>query len=361
MVTLSPHQRLHTCGARRVRTFELDGALHLAIPQLAEDIPEQEPHMNGGNSDVDLLIYRWSNGGFEEVERLAVPGGEDAEFFSIGSEQFLATASVRTGSGPYELDTLSTIFRRDAGRWVSFQQVPAFAAKQWHYFHVDGRHLLALAAGVGIPGAQPRYCRQSRIFEWREGKFVEFQRLEGHWGYGWADFAIGAEHYLAYADHGSASILYRWSGNQFVAEQSFAGQGGRAFTFFQADGASWLAFANILGDSTLYRWDHGRFVAHQGLAGAGGREFALIRAASDLYVVLVRFIEGKPEAPRTDLRSHLYRWQRGRLQSVCDFATFGATDAAAFRADGLDFLAVSNSLSIDRRFRQDTIVYRLSW
>jgi hypothetical protein len=45
---------------------------------------------------------------------------------------------------------------------------------------------------------------------------------------------------------------------------------------------------------------------------------------------------------------------------VEEFPTFGATDAAVFTAEGQRYLAVSNSLSPDIRFREDTVVYRLN-
>jgi hypothetical protein len=80
MVTrvLTLHQNLPTSGARRVSPFALEGELYLAIPQLAEDVPGQKPHMNAGNSDIDMIIYRWRNGRFEEGDRLRVPGGSTA-------------------------------------------------------------------------------------------------------------------------------------------------------------------------------------------------------------------------------------------------------------------------------------------
>jgi hypothetical protein len=113
--TLRELQRLPTSGARTVVPFELEGSLYLAIPQLAEDVVGQTPHMNGGNSDIDMILYRWRDGRFHESERLRVPGGEDAVFFRIGADVFLATASVRTGSGPYDLNVLSRIYRRQNG------------------------------------------------------------------------------------------------------------------------------------------------------------------------------------------------------------------------------------------------------
>lgn len=357
---LVPHQRLATSGARAVLPLAIDGALHLAVPQLALDLPGQPPHMNGGDSDTDLLLFRWRDGRFEADDRLPLPGGEDVLAFAIGEDKFLATAGVRTGRGPYDLNTHAVIYRRSGGAWELVQSIPAFAAKQWHHFSFDGRHFLALAQGVTLDGIAARHPRHSSILEWDGARFVTFQTLEGGWGYNWEFFEHEGQRFLAYADHTSPSRLYRWTDGAFVPFQDFAHQCGRAFRFFESDGGAWLAFANIAGDSVLHRWDGTRFLPHQSLGGPGGREFELIRTGSGLYLVRICFIQGSPAAPTTDLMSQLYRWDGGGFALAGEFPTFGGTDAAAFEADGQRFLAVSNSLTPDIRFRQDTMVYRLA-
>ena len=115
---LTEHQRLATSGARAVLPFNCGGRLRLAIPQLAMDIPGTPAHMNGGDSNIDMLLYRWAGGRFIEDGRLSVPGGEDAFAFQIDNTDYLATASIRTGAGPYDLNTDSTLYRRSgrAGR-----------------------------------------------------------------------------------------------------------------------------------------------------------------------------------------------------------------------------------------------------
>jgi hypothetical protein len=69
--------RLRTSGARAAAIYELEGSTFLAVPQLAYDIPGTEAHMNGGDSDTDLLVFRWTGAHFEETCRLAAPGGEE--------------------------------------------------------------------------------------------------------------------------------------------------------------------------------------------------------------------------------------------------------------------------------------------
>jgi hypothetical protein len=356
---LVEHQRLATSGARAVLPFRTGSQLRLAIPQLAVDIPGTPPYMNGGDSNIDMLLYRWAGGRFIEDGRLPVPGGEDAVFFRIGDDEFLATASIRTGSGPYDLNVDSILYRRAGDAWVSFQAFPTFAAKQWHYFGVGDRHFLALAQGVTIDGAVARNPRRSCIFEWDGHRFVLLQTLDGGWGYNWVDFAVDGQHFLGYADHTSPSGLMIWNGESFAPFQEFAPQGGRAYEFFRTDGQAWLAFANLTGESFLYRWHAGRFVPHQSLGGPGAREFAVAQSAQGLYLVKVNFIHGTPAAPKTDLTSCVYQWKDGQLAVVEEFSTSGGTDASVFEADGQLYLAVSNSLTREIRFREDTVIYRL--
>jgi hypothetical protein len=357
---LIEQQRLSTSGARAVQLFTLDGDLKLAIPQLAVDKPHSPAAMNGGDSNTTLLLYRWAGGQFAADGELSVPGGEDACSFSIGSAEFLATASIRTGAGPYELNCESTIFCRDKSRWKPFQRIPTFAAKKWHFFSIGARHFLALAQGVVHEGMIARHPSRSRIFEWDGNQFAAFQDLEGPWGYNWHSFEQEGQYFLAYADHVSPSVLLRWNGTAFVPFQEFAPRGGRAFSLFHADGRTYLAFANLQGESSLYRWEAGTFVSYQVLSGPGGREFAVLETREGLYLIQVNFIHGSPAAPKTDLLSHVYRWENQEMVKVEEFPTFGATDAAAFSADGQSYVLVSNSLSRDIRFREDSILYRFT-
>jgi EPTP domain len=75
-------------------------------------------------------------------------GREDAEFFTIGGRSFLAVASIRTGAGPYDFNATSTIFEWSGNRFVPFQEVPTFAAKQWKHWEIAGRHC---PARPGLP------------------------------------------------------------------------------------------------------------------------------------------------------------------------------------------------------------------
>lgn len=361
MSLLSIHQRLETSGARGAQPFRLGGDLWLGVPQLAADLPGTPAHMNGGNCDIDTLLFKWGAHRFELAESLPSHGGEDVEPFRIGEDMFLAIANLRSGAGPYQPNIASVIYRRGETGWEAFQEIDTFAAKQWRHFMVGDRHFLALAQGLTLPHLHATHPRNSRIYEWDGDRFVLFQELDGLWGYNFTYFETGGGAFLAYADHTGESLLYRWDGARFVRFQSIAEKSGRAFAHIRRDGADYLAFASIEGPSQLYRWDGRGFAVHQELGAPGGREFAVLDHASDFYLVRINFIEGPPSAPKADLLSHIYRWENESFELVETFQTFGGTDAHFFFADDGVFLAVSNSLTADVRFRTDAIIYRLNF
>lgn len=357
---LIEHQRLATNGARAVVPIIADGRQYLAIPQLSKDVPDTPAHMNGGDSDTGALVYRWENGQFVEDIGLPLSGGEDIEVFEFRNQQFLVTAGVRQGHGPYQYNIDQVLYKRSGAGWEPFQTFPGFAAKQWHFFEIGERAFLALAQGVTLGHIEATNPRHSRIFEWDGSQFKEFQTLDGQWGYNWESFEIDGQYFLGYADHVDESQLYEWNGTSFVPFQVFAQKAGRCFRYFQVDGERLLAFANIQGESTLYRWRNGVFEALQTLSGPGGRELCVVISGTALFLVQINFIEGEPSAPRTNLLSRIYKWENGQFDLVEEFPTSGGTDAAVFNADGQLFLAVSNSLTTDVRFRTDTIVYRFN-
>lgn len=356
---LQLYQSFPTSGARAVAFFTIGNDDFITVPQLAEDVPNGSTGMNAGNSDVDLIIWRRDQSGlFEEWQRLPVPGGEDAEFFSIGDRHFLATASIRTGSGTYKYNVSSVIFELSLGKFIEFQKIPTFGAKQWRYFAINGRHFLALAQGLTVPGLSSDVPGESMVFEWNGSVFEPFQKIPSAWGYNFLHFELSGTHYLAYADFREPSILLKWDGHSFIHFQTFEAKGGRAFCFFTYGKDAYLALADIESDSMVYRWTGESFGVHQALPGPGGREFALIQNGSETFLVLIMFIQGSPKAPVTELESKVYKMENKALKEAYTFQTHGATDAIAFTRGNETFLFVCESLTKDVRFRTDSKLYR---
>lgn len=321
--------------------------------------------MNGGDSDVSLILYRsneqTSPDLLEEIQQINVPGGEDAELFAIDDRVFLATASLRSGSDPdYDYNVESCIFEWDGTRMNEFQCVPTFGAKQWHSFGIGDRHFLALAQGPeGVSGAEPDIPANSTIYEWKGNKFEQFQAVPTRMGYNWLYFSWQGRHFLAYADHLEQSYVLEFSGGQFVHFQSLDGVSGRAFCFFEQNGEGLLAFSRISSDSLVYKWGGDRFQHYQTLPGSGGREFALIEDDKSSYLAHVKFITGTPDAnPQSAVNSTVYRIENDGLHVATEFPTLGGTDVSTLRLKGKTYLVVTESLTQDLRFRQDSHVYQ---
>jgi hypothetical protein len=356
---LEPVQTLDTTGARAVETFLHEGTRYLVVPQLARDVPSTPAQMNGGDSDVEAIVLRWQSDRFVEHQRLAVPGGEDAEFFHIGGRAFLATASLRRGAGPYELNVDSLIYELIGNRFEPFQAIPTFAAKQWKHFAIGERHFLALAQGATVPGATARHPAESCIFEWTGRQFERLQTVPSAWGYNWAFFRAGKELLLGYADNVEKSRLFRWTGSRFEGFQDMEGGSGRAFCAFTVGSELLLGFCSLHGDTTIYRWSEDRFVPQQTLSGPGGRELKAFQSAGSDYLVQVNFLLGTREAPQTSLTSRIFVYREGRFTPAAEFPTLGGTDAAVFEVGGSQYLAVSNSLTAEVRFAARTAIYRI--
>ena len=350
---------ISTSGARAVETFEISGERFLAIPQLAVDIPGTPADLNGGNSDqADVLIVR-ASGNYETVARLPVPGGEDAEFFTIDNHKFLAIANIRSGAGPYDYAQPQRIYQWMEGGFRICQEIPGYAAKQWRHFRIADRHFLGLAQGVDLPGLQD--CSlASRVYEWNGTTFAPFQEIESAWGYNWHSLHIAGRNYLAYADHVAPSPLLAWNGERFETVQTLIESGGRAFAHFTSEGQNYLLAACLTAPSQLMRWDGGKFATHQVLDGPGGREFAFVRSGGKLFVIRINFISGDREHPVAALKSQIYQWNTGHLDIVDEVDTTGATDVSVW-AHGTDtIVAISNSLTADIRFAAHTDIYRFA-
>lgn len=357
---LTEIQRIPTSGARAVAAFTVAGRQLLAIPQLARDSGGSPPGMNGGDSDTELLLLHSAGGRFEPWSALPAPGGEDAEFFTIGGRSFLAVASIRTGSGPYELAAESQIFAWDRDRFVPFQSVATFAAKQWKHWTIGERHFLGLAQGVVRPGDEDRN-RDSVVYEWDGSSFTPQQQIPSRWAYNWHPFWIGDEFFVAHADHAGESVLYRWDGTRLQPHQALAAAGGRAFTTFDVGGTVYLVVACISAPTTVMRWDGDQFTSIQTLDGLGGRELAVVRANGLLLVIRINFILGTPADPHPVLDSQIYAWDGAALRVAAEFPTCGGTDVAVLRrAGGGIELVVSNSLTPALRFAAETVCYSLS-
>ncbi|RAP37024.1 hypothetical protein B1207_06250 [Legionella quinlivanii] len=356
---LKMYQSLDTSGARELTPFKLNGKQYIGVAQLAKDNPHAPANMNGGDSDVDVLIYQMGKKQFHLYQKIPGHGNEGLTFFKINDQAFIAVPSVRSGPGaPYNLNTYSMIYRWDGKYFIPFQQFYGRAAKQWRFFSIANRNFLALATGVEVPGQKP-VPNDSRIYEWNGKEFVLFQSLPSRWAYSFTAFKIGDDTYLGLADHLDGVTIFNWNGKQFKPIQHISERGARALKHFKIENEHYLAYANIHKTSKLLHWNTKQFEEYQNLAESGGRSFSWFSLNGRHFLFLTRFITGSKEKPVSNLDSLLYEWEKGKLHLVEKLPGFGAVAAHFFKWNNESFLTLANSLSKNIRFRVDSVIYKL--
>ena len=360
---LKEYAHIETSGARGVVSFTIGADNYLAFPQLAKDLPDTEANMNGGDSNVDAVIYKWFDGNFVEFQCLSAPGGEHIAFHSFANRNFLAVASIRSGSMPnFEAHLESVIYEWDGEKFVVLQRIPTFAAKDSTFFEIAGELFLGFAEGFVESPDDTDIDTSSHLYHFDGAEFKPFQSLPTKWGYCLQHFIINEKHFLAVADHLQASSIYLWQEGKFTYFQDInSDPGGRDIMPFDVAGESYFAYANLTHNSYVYRWDGSAFIKHQELQNDGGRSFAKLEHDGELYVFLTNFITGTREAPQTLHDAIVYKWHKGELSKVTHYLTYGGTASCPFNIAGQNYLAVSNSLSSDIRFRVDSVVYTIDF
>ena len=154
-------------------------------------------------------------------------------------------------------------------------------------------------------------------------------------------------------------MLYRWDGDTLIPHQTLIASAGRAFASFDRNGTSYLLVAGLAEPPRLMRWNGEDFDEVQVLDDLGARELTVIHLGDRLFVVRINFILGTPADPHPVLNSQIYEWRAEALEVVTQFPTCGGTDVAAIDTGDDLQLAVSNSLSPDVRFANDTVLYSL--
>jgi hypothetical protein len=79
---------------------------------------------------------------FQELQSIPTNGAIDWEYFTIGSEHYLAVTNHYNGS-IRNID--SKLYRWDGASFVEFQSIPTSSAYDWEYFTIGSEHYLAVA------------------------------------------------------------------------------------------------------------------------------------------------------------------------------------------------------------------------
>jgi len=135
---------------------------------------------------------------FQAHTTITTTGALDWEFFTIGSDFYLAVANDYNGS-TVNLD--SKIYRWSGTQFVEFQSIPTHYALDWQSFTFGNDAYLVVAnANNGST-----YNLDSIIYRWNGTQFVEFQSIPTHYATNWEFFTLGGDAYLVVANHSNGS------------------------------------------------------------------------------------------------------------------------------------------------------------
>lgn len=353
---LSLFQKFDTSAARSVKYFEINGTPYFAIAQFAVDFPGGNDGLDGGNSDTFSLIYRWDGNQFKLFQKLSSHGGRDFSFFKIGNENYLALANLRSGSGPYNVDTYSTVYRWDGHKFSSVQDFETFAAQEWTPFKLNNKTFLAIANYAKMENGKPNFDINSNLYRWDGNQFELFQSFPTHAAFTWNFFQLDNQYYLAVANgSGTTSDIYKWNGENFSLFQNLPSDKARDILHFQIDKKHYLAIANLENDSVIYQWDNKQFVPFQIIKGAGGRRFVFFTKNNQTYLVKMNYMINR----KLVFQSEIYAWDGKNFVLSKTFPTSGATDADYFTLHGKHYLAVANGHKSETSFEVDSVIYEV--
>ena len=107
---------------------------------------------------------------FVEFQSIPTNGAHDWQFFTIGSDHYLAVANYYNGS-TYNID--SKLYRWDGTSFFEFQSIPTNGAVDWEFFTIGSVHYLALANHYN----DSTYNIDSKLYRWDGTSFVDFQSI----------------------------------------------------------------------------------------------------------------------------------------------------------------------------------------
>jgi len=297
---------------------------------------------NDSTYNLDSKIYRWNGTSFTETQSLPSHGAYDWEFFTIGSDSYLAVAHYFNGS-TYSLD--SKIYRWNGTSFTETQSLPTIGAYAWEFFTIGSDSYLAVANRYN--GSTLNI--DSKIYRWNGASFVEFQSMATNGAMDWEFFTIGSDSYLAVANNNNDSTsnidskIYRWNGASFIEFQSIATHSAMDWEFFTIGDNSYLAIANQYNgsyniDSKIYQWNGAGFVEVQSIPTHGATDWEFFTIGSDPYLAVANYANGSSY----NIDSKIYRWNGTSFAETQSILTNSARDWKFFTIGSDSYLAVAN-------------------
>jgi len=273
----------------------------------------------GRDNSMDSTIFKWAGNKFEVFQNFTTENARKWEFFTIGTEQFLAVAIQ--GLKEVNAEAQSKIYRwkEEDKKFVKHQLLTTFAAKCFKSFKIDGRTYLAVA------NYRKKNSHQaiSWVYRWEDDEraFIKYQSIQTVGAYDIEFFKLSSnEYYLAIANSYNGvttkldSVLYKWDSSLFVPIQYIPTTGATDIEYFKVEGVNFIAIANYYDHevksnkvtSTVYRYRKQKklFEKFQEIPTFGALDFEFFNIGKESYLLAANSGDGN-----NNLFSNLYRWK----------------------------------------------------
>uniref|UniRef100_A0A146ZKE6 Thrombospondin type laminin G domain and EAR repeats n=1 Tax=Fundulus heteroclitus TaxID=8078 RepID=A0A146ZKE6_FUNHE len=309
-------------------------------------------------------VYLWTHLGFQLYQNISTHGALAWKHFQIGKKAYLVVSNSGTGTNKSldsEPDTdFSVIYKwsKRRKRFVRFQTLQTYCARDWEAFTINEQTYLAVA---NHRMGNNNHTINSVIYKWNRStkSFEVHQTLITSGAYDWEYFRVGPYHFLVVANAFDGmttsldSVIYVWIDGRFQVFQKIKTFCATDWEMFQIGSRVFLVVANghrLQGNgpsqytinSTIYELDMSArlFVRFQDIVTYSAVDWEFFRLGEEYFLVVANSYNGESYS----LNSILYRWQGYEgFVPVHWLPTIGCSDWEFFSSNGDSFLIYSSA------------------
>ena len=277
-------QDIATNGAIDCEVFTIGSDTYLAIANYQNQ---------SGSYNINSKVYKWNGSVFEFDHNIATNGVTDLEFFTHGTDSYLAVANSYNGTS-YNID--SKIYKWNGSSFAVDETIATNGNFGWESFTVGSKTYLAVANKYN--GSS--FNIDSKIYEWDGTSLTPVDTIATNGAVDWESYTIGSTTYLALSnnhdgtDYDINSIIYEWDavGDSLAPVDTIATEGANDMKAFTVGDENYLAVANSYDgssyviDSKIYRWDGSDFVQTQAIEGESGQDWESFTYNGKVYLIL---------------------------------------------------------------------------
>jgi len=188
----TPIQSINTTGAINWTPFTIGTDHYLALAD----------NYSGSSYNNTSKIYKWNGTQFTEIQSFATNGAYDWEFFTIGSDNYIMIANY-SDSSSYNIDSKIYKWNSTTGLFntTPVQNIPTIGVNDLEYFTIGTEHYLAVANSY----TGSSYNTISKIYKWNTStsqfNTTPIHSINTNGAIDWEYFIIGTKHYLTISNH----------------------------------------------------------------------------------------------------------------------------------------------------------------